>query len=145
MAFKLSDADMDADFDEIMKVMWAAHEDPVQPFFRLFCPVNNNDREASLKESTARMLDWDRHDPHARWLKVEDTAAGKIVGAAWYKIYEENPFAHPEEEVVDWYPDDSSRDYVEQAIGQMDRHREEMATRPQVCRSVFVAMLRSCL
>ena len=69
MAFKLSDADMDADFDEIMKVMWAAHEDPVQRFFRLFCPVNNNDREASLKESTARMLDWDRHDPHARWLK----------------------------------------------------------------------------
>jgi GNAT superfamily N-acetyltransferase len=135
MSFRLSDLDLEADFDELMVVMWAAHEKPVQPFFRLFCPLVNEDHQASLKESTARMLEWDRSDPNARWLKVEDTSTGRIVGGAWYKIYTDNPFAHPEEEVVDWYPDDSSRDYVGQAIGQMDVPREEKAARPQVCSS----------
>lgn len=133
MSFKLDDVDLEADFDELMAVMWAAHDDPPQPFFRLFCPIINGDREASLKESAARLLKWHQHDPLARWLKVVETSSGKLVGGAWYKIYRENPFAHPEEEVVDWYPDDSSRDYVGQAIGQMDGPRERKAARPQVC------------
>ncbi|OAG02717.1 acyl-CoA N-acyltransferase [Paraphaeosphaeria sporulosa] len=132
MSFKLSDVDLEADFEELMAVMWAAHEEPVQPFFRLFCPIVNGDRQASLKESTERMLEWDRHDPQARWLKVQDVSTGRIAGAAWYKIYKEDPFAHPEEEAVEWYPDDTSRDFVSQAIRQMDRPREEKATRPQV-------------
>lgn len=135
MAFKLLDVDLEADFDELIAGMWEAYEDPMQPFFRLFCPIINGDRQASLKESTERFREWDRHDPNARWLKVVDTSTGKIAGGAWYKIYRENPFAHPEEEVVDWYPDDSSRDYVGQAIGQMEGPREEKATRPQVCSS----------
>jgi hypothetical protein len=133
MSCELSAVDLEADFDELMAVMWAAHEEPVQPFFRLFCPLVKGDRQASLEASTARMLEWDRQDAKARWLKVEDTSTGRIVGAAWYKIYTDNPFVHPEEEIVDWYPDDSSRDYVGQAIGQMDRPREEKAARPQVC------------
>ena len=137
MPFQLSAADLSTDFDAIMAAMWASHEDPFQPFFRLFCPVNDGDRAASVRESTARMLEWDRHEPHARWLKVEDTATGKIAGAAWYKLYDENPFLHPEEEVVDWYPEGSEREYVGQAIAQMDRHREVLATRPHVCRCSF--------
>jgi hypothetical protein len=133
MSFRLSTANLDTDFDELMAVQWAAHENPFQPFYRLFCPIVDDDQEASLKESTARMLEWQHHDPNAQWLKVEETATGKIVGGAWYKVYIENPFAHPEVEVVDWYPNDSSRDYVGQAIGQMDVIREDKAACPQVC------------
>jgi predicted acetyltransferase len=134
MPFKLSDVDLNADWDELMAVQWAAHENPNQAFFRLFCPINNGDRETSLKESNARMLEWQQHEQqHAQWLKVQDTATGKIVGGAWYKVYKENPFAHPEEEIVDWYSDDSSRDFAGQAIGQMDVPRMEKAARPQVC------------
>lgn len=133
MEFKLSEVDLNADFDELMTVMWDAHEQPDQPFFRLFCPINDGNYKSSLEESTMRMREWDLHDPHARWLKVQDTSTGRIAGAAWYKIYEENPFANTEDEVADWYPDDSSRDFVSQAIGQMDDPRRELAARPQVC------------
>jgi len=133
MAFKLSEVDVAADFDKLMACQWLAHEDPFQPFYRLFCPVFESGREASVKESTERLLAWHEHDPHARWLKVEESETGHIVGGAWYKIYAENPFEHPEDEVADWYPDDSSRDFVSQAIGQMDVPRMKKATRPQVC------------
>ena len=134
MTFSLSEVDLDTDFDELIACQNLAHENPIQPFYYLFCPIGNEStREASVKESTARMLEWQRHDPHAQWLKVVDTDTGKIVGGAWYKIYKENPFAHPEEEVVDWYPDDSSRDFVGQALEQLDTPRMQKATRPQVC------------
>ncbi len=134
MTFSLSEADLDKDFDELIVCQNAAHENPVQSFYYLFCPIQDKStREAAVKESTARMLDWHRHEPNARWLKVVDTKTGKIVGGAWYKIYNENPFAYPEDEVVDWYPDDSSRDFVGQAIFQMDIPRMQKATRPQVC------------
>lgn len=144
MTFKLSDVDLDADFDELMEVQWAAHEDPFQPFFQLFCPLHESGREASLKESTARMLEWHHHDPHARWLKVEEMPTRKIVGGAWYKIYKENPFEHPEEEFVDWWPDDSTRDFVGQAIAQMDLPRMEKAARPQVCAYLYSTHSKMC-
>ncbi|KAF2683304.1 hypothetical protein K458DRAFT_452810 [Lentithecium fluviatile CBS 122367] len=121
MSFKLSDVNFETDFAELIECQWIAHEDPLQTFYWLFCPIRESGRDASVKESTARMLEWHEHDPNARWLKVEDTAIGRI-----------NPFAHPEEEVTDWYPDDSSRDFVSQAIEQMDVPRMQMAARPQV-------------
>jgi len=46
----------------------------------------------------------------------------------------ENPFGPQEEETVDWYPDDSTRKFVSQAIEQLDTPRTILATRPQVCK-----------
>jgi hypothetical protein len=134
MVLQLSDVNLDADFSELIECQWVAHEDPFQPFYRLFCPIHENGREASVKESISRFLEWARHDPHEKWLKVVDTDIGKIVGGALYKVYNENPFVHADEEVVYWYPNDSTRDYASQAIEQMDVPRMEMATRPQVCK-----------
>lgn len=133
MSFRLDEVDLEKDFDELMECQWAAHEDPPQPFFRLFCPILDDDRETSIKESTTRFLEWHRHEPEAIWLKVTDSISGKIVGGAWYKIYNDNPFKHHEDECVDWYPNDSTRDYVSQAITILDRPRMEKARRPQVC------------
>jgi hypothetical protein len=79
-------------------------------------------------------LEWHHHEPNAIWLKVTDPTTGKIVGAAWYKIFKDNPFAHEEELSVDWYPIDSRRDYVGQALFMMDGPRREKATMPQVCK-----------
>ncbi|PVI07446.1 acetyltransferas-like protein [Periconia macrospinosa] len=132
MSFQLGEVDLDKDFGEVIRCLWEAHEEPFQPLYRLYCPTFDEDREASIKESTERFLEWHRHDPQSRWLKVTDTSTGKIVGGAWYKIYSENPFLHEEDEVAYWYPDDSTRDYVTQAIEQMDRPRKEKATNPQV-------------
>ncbi|KAF2869230.1 acyl-CoA N-acyltransferase, partial [Massariosphaeria phaeospora] len=134
MAFILSEVDVATDFAELMSCMWAAHESPPQPFFRLFCPILHADRDASLRESTARFAAWHQHDAHARWLKVTEAASGRIVGAAWYKIYEADPFAQgeDEDEVADWYPEDSTREFATQAIAQMERPRVEKGRRPQV-------------
>ena len=134
MTFQLSDVNLDTEFGELIECQWLAHENPFQPFYGLFCPIYESGHEASMKESTSRFLSWARHDPHERWLKVVDEKTGRIVGGALYKVYEGNPFAHESEEIVDWYPDDSRRDYVSQAIVQMDVPRMEMATRPQVCK-----------
>ncbi|KAF1949614.1 acyl-CoA N-acyltransferase [Byssothecium circinans] len=138
MPFHLSPVNLSTDFPELMAVQWASYESPPQQFFRLFCPIQHNDRTASLQESTARMLEWQHHDAHAQWIKVTDTSTGKIVGAAWYKVYHhENPFAHHEREVAEWYPDDSTREFVSQAIEQMDGPRMEKGARPQVFANIL--------
>ena len=134
MALQLSEVDLTKDFDQLITCMWESYENPFQPFFRFFCPILNDDREASIKESTARFLEWQQHDPHARWLKVADPVTGKIAGAAWYKIFTENPFANDPDVAAYWYPDASSNDFAGQAIGMMEDVRREKATRPQVCK-----------
>jgi RimJ/RimL family protein N-acetyltransferase len=139
MSFQLAEADLNTDFHDLVVCMWESHEEPFQPFLRIFCPIFDNNREASIKESTERFLEWHQQDPHARWLKVTDTTTGKIVGGAWYKIYNENPFQEQHEEVAYWYPDDSTRDFVSQALEAIDRPRTQKATTPQVCKCITIS------
>jgi len=141
MSFQLGEVDLTKDFDEVMECLWSAYEDPPQPAFNLWCPILKNDREASLKESTARFLEWHHHSPDAIWLKITDLTTSKIVGAAWYKVYKDNPFAHEEEQLVNWYPNDSTRDFVSQALTIMEKPRKEKATRPQVCKQSALQLL----
>jgi hypothetical protein len=138
MPFKLDKVDLAKDFDELIACEWVAHEDPYQPFFRLFCPVHGEGeaaREEWLKESTDRQRVWAESDPHCTWLKVTDTESGALVGGALWKIYEENPFAKPDEDdhTVTWYPDDSTREFVGQALEIFDAPRGRLAQRPHVC------------
>lgn len=64
---------------------------------------------------------------------MTDPKSGKIVGGAWYKVYNDNPFEDYEEERANWYPDDSTREFAAQAITIMDRPRVGNATMPQIC------------
>ncbi|PSN67455.1 hypothetical protein BS50DRAFT_600835 [Corynespora cassiicola Philippines] len=123
---------VETDFDELITCEWESYEQLFQSFFRLFCPVYDSGREDSLKQSIATQLEWHKPDPHAHWLKVMEKSTGKIVGGAWYKIYTEDSFTDVEEEVVDWYPEDSTREFVSQASEQLDTPRMLYANRPQV-------------
>jgi GNAT superfamily N-acetyltransferase len=137
MPFKLEEVDTTLDFPELIACEWESYEDPYQPFFRLFCPIHGDGVDAraeSLKECTARQLSWHESDPTSFWQKVVDTESGKIVGGALWKICLENPFEHPDEHSeVYWYPEDSTREFVGQALEQFDAPRARLARRPQVC------------
>lgn len=137
MTFRLEDVDVATDFEELIACEWESYENPLQPFFRLFCPIRGvgpNARAESLKEATARQLEWHRSDPTSYWQKVTEVATGKIVAGAFWKICKTNPFEHPEEHLeAHWYPKGGERDFVNQALEQFDAPRARMAQRPQVC------------
>jgi hypothetical protein len=138
MPFKLDKVDAAKDFDALIECEWVAHEKPNQPFFRLFCPVHGDGeaaRQEWMKESTDRQREWFESDPHSTWLKVVDTESGALVGGALWKIFEENPFAKPDDQdhEVTWFPADSTRDFVGQALEIFDAPRARLAQRPHVC------------
>ncbi|KAF2133082.1 hypothetical protein P153DRAFT_334003 [Dothidotthia symphoricarpi CBS 119687] len=133
MPFRLTYVRDRADFEDVMACQWIAHENPFQPFFRLFCPVYESGRLDSINKAASLQWKWHEHEIDAHWLKVVDEGAeNKIVGAAWYKIYKEDPFQHEEEEVVDWYPENSTREFVGQALEQLDEPRRNGAQKPHI-------------
>ena len=132
MSFKLEEVNVESDFAELIACEWESYERPLQTFFRLFCPIRGS-REESLKECTARQLDWHKSDPTSYWQKVTDSRTGKIVGGALWKICATNPFEHHEEETVYWYPEGDRRRYVEAALERFESPRARMAPIPQVC------------
>lgn len=135
MPFKLDDVDID-DFDELIACLWESYENPYQPFFRLFCPIVGTGptaRAEALEASTSRQLAWHRSDPSSHWQKVTDTDTGKIIAGALWKTYKTNPFEKPEDNDPDWYPEGSRRDFVKQAIQQLDSPRAQLAQRPHLC------------
>ena len=139
MPFKLEDVNYETDFAELIACEWDSYENPLQPFFRLFCPVlgtGPDARSESVKEATARQLDWHKTEPGSYWQKVVDVDSGKIVAGALWKINETNPFEHPDEHAeAYWYPEGGQRDYATKALAIFEAPRARMAQRPQVCGS----------
>jgi hypothetical protein len=136
MTFQLSPVDLDntAEFSELIAVQTGAHEAPRQPIYFLYCPIRNGNRDAHIQETSARFLKKAREDPHERWFKVVDTTTGRIAGAALWKIHDESPFAHEDEEDVDWWPENSTAaEFTGQMLEQLDAPRKEMGSVPQVC------------
>lgn len=143
MPFKLDDVDID-DFDELIACQWESYENPLQPFYRLFCPIVGTGpaaRAEALEEATSRQLSWHRSDPFSHWQKVTDTDTGKIIAGALWKTYKTNPFEKPEDTEPYWHPQGSRRDFVKQAIRQFNFPRAQLAQRPQLCMSC----VSSCL
>lgn len=136
MSFTLQEVDPAKDFAELIECEWDSYENPYQTFFRLFCPIHGtgpSTRAESLKEATARQLQWHTSDPTSYWQKVV-TDDGKIVGGALWKICPTNPFEHPDDHFeATWYPKGCQRDYVSHALEIFDTPRMRMGPRPQVC------------
>ncbi|KAK7425541.1 hypothetical protein QQZ08_007982 [Neonectria magnoliae] len=137
MRFKLLEADYEdaAEFLKIIECQWTSYEEPLQSFFRMFCPLRGEGplaRIDSLKESATRQLDWHKSDPTSFWAKVVDDK-DQIAGACLWKVYAKNPFETPDDHSdVYWYPEGESRDYVSKCLEQFDAPRRMMATRPHV-------------
>lgn len=137
MSYTLEEVDPEKDFAELIECEWESYENPDQTFFKLFCPIHGTGPSAradSVREATARQLDWHESDSTSYWQKVVNKE-GKIVGGALWKICQTNPFEHPEDHSeVYWYPKGAQRDYVAQALKLFDAPRMRMAQRPQVCK-----------
>ncbi|KAF5676112.1 GNAT family acetyltransferase acetyltransferase [Fusarium heterosporum] len=135
MPFKLVKVNTATDFEELIACQWAAHENPFQPFFRMFCPLQGEGPSAhadSLRESTKLQLQWHNGDPTSHWRKVVNDD-GKIVGGCLWKICPTNPFESVEDHsCAYWQPEGERREYISQALKQFDAPRARMGTRPQV-------------
>lgn len=144
MPFTLVEVASATDFIDVMECLWISYENPLQSFFRMFCPIRGDGPSAridSLKESASRM--WGEHesDPASYWRKVVDDN-GTIVGACLWKIYQTNPFEKPDDHSeIYWHPEGEAREYVSQCLETMEAPREKMGARPQVCKSTTGSMI----
>ncbi|KAI9737631.1 MAG: hypothetical protein M1818_005635 [Claussenomyces sp. TS43310] len=135
MPFKLVEIDAAADFDQLIECEWISYENPLQNFFRLFCPLRGTGptaRKESLREATSRQLEWHESDPTSYWQKVINEE-GKIAAGALWKICPTNPFEHQDEHSeAYWFPEGSQRNFVTKALEIFDAPRSRMAQRPQL-------------
>ncbi|KAL4816104.1 acyl-CoA N-acyltransferase [Aspergillus spinulosporus] len=122
------------DFPEIYSKLWESFENPFQGVLRLFFPILDNNREASLQTCIAGQLEEYRQlQPTITWVKIVDTQdSDKLAAAAKWYFHEKNPHTGPQvgQLVADWYPEGIGREFATLAARQFERPREEMAQRP---------------
>lgn len=137
MPLELQEINPEADFPDLARCMFESYEDPPQKFFHVFFPTHGSGdkaREAAIDEAATRLKLWHTHDPSSYWTKVVDTDTGKIAGAGLWNIHKENPFANPAPSEVTWFPNDSSRTYVEKVLQRHSAPRARVAQKPHLCR-----------
>lgn len=105
MPLQLRKVSQDAEFNEIIQCECDGYATPVNRLWRLF---RHDPSPAGFIELRDRQIREFRCDPAACWLKVVDTDIGdKVVGAALWNTYTENPYPeykeHPME--ADWWPE----------------------------------------
>ncbi|RYO78152.1 hypothetical protein DL766_009344 [Monosporascus sp. MC13-8B] len=135
MPLELQELDQDKDFPAIARCMFESYEDPPQKFFHVFFPTHGEGadaRGAAIDEAATRLKTWHTHDPSSYWQKVVDTDTGNIAGGALWNIHKENPFANPKPPQATWFPNDSSREFAEQALRTHAAPRTRAAQRPHV-------------
>jgi hypothetical protein len=130
----------DEDLHELMQVLWTCFENPPQGILRVFFPILNDDREASLLAASDGQRDeYKEAYPELIWLKVVDDETGKIIaGAKWY-FYESNPFAthDPLGEEAVWYPEGVGRQVATSVMHAFEKPRVTMGQRPHSCKSWY--------
>lgn len=142
MSYKIEIA-KDEDLHEIMDVLWQCFEEPYQPVLRVFFPILNNDRVASLLEATnGQREEYKQSYPELIWLKVVDEKTNKVVaGAKWY-FYQRNPFApkpgevdghNPLDEVAVWYPEGVGRDCATLVMRAFEKPRVILGQKEHSC------------
>ncbi|KAH8652627.1 acyl-CoA N-acyltransferase [Tricladium varicosporioides] len=135
MTLELQEIEPETDFPALARCMFESYEDPPQKFFHVFFPthgIGEKARENAIHEAATRLKLWHTHDPSSYWQKVVDTETDKIAGGALWKVHRENPFAAPETPEVTWFPNDSSRTYVEQALQAHSAPRARKAQRAHI-------------
>lgn len=135
MGLVVQEIDQDVDFPALARCLLEAYEDPPQKFLHIFFPINGSGaeaREAAIQEAAERLKLWHTHDPTSHWQKVVDIDTGRLVGGASWNVYTTNPFTEPHALDVTWFPDDSSRVYVEKALENYGLPRAEVAQKPHI-------------
>ena len=135
MPFETTELSSNADFGELVRVEWESYEQPYCRLIRLFFPVLDNGPDArakAMEESTERQLQWHNGDPTSHWIKVVDTKTGRIIGAACWHIYEENPYSTQSEEECTWYPAGEAREMANSLMGQFLTPRTKYMAKPHI-------------
>lgn len=136
ITLELRGIDPEVDFPGLARCLFESHENPPQKIFHIFFPIHGagkDARETAIAEAAARLKRWHTQDPTSYWQKAFDVKTGKIVGGANWRIYKENPYAVPDSFEVTWFPDDSSRVYVEKALENYSKPRARVAQKPHLC------------
>ena len=121
MGLQVQEVTVDADFREIIEVEWASYDQPVCRLRPLYFPIlgsGEGARAAAVQASAERQLAWHKSDPTNHWIKVIDDATGKVVGAAWWHIYENNPYATESDEGCTWWPEGEDREMANSLMTQ---------------------------
>ena len=110
--------------------------------FSIMFPVRGNGPSAeakAIKAGAALQLAGTKADPHDHWLKVVDTATGKIVAGALWKIYKENPYRAPMEKLdATWWPEGSDmRELTNSMYAQLSCDRPKMMGTAHFCEYIL--------
>lgn len=135
MPLKLEEA-KDEDFLEICTAFCEAFEDPFEPYLRMLAPVIDNDRQATIKAYADRTFKEFKENPPFHWMKVVDTDDNnKIVAAAKWDFYTENPYTKEDEKPfeAEWWPEGPGRDLATRAILEVIGPRIEKSQRAHAC------------
>ncbi|KAL8656633.1 MAG: hypothetical protein Q9226_002603 [Calogaya cf. arnoldii] len=105
MPFQLRTVSSDTEFNEIVQCVCESYATPLNRLWRLF---RHDPSPAGFIELRKRLVREFREDPAACWLTIVDTDIGdKVVGAALWNTYTENPYPifkdHPMEAY--WWPE----------------------------------------
>ena len=81
MALQMQKAEY-SDMEQLIALVFAAYEDPYEPFVDLLFPGIHQDyisREQGLHDAAERLLAGWKSRPYEHWLKVVDSKTGEIV------------------------------------------------------------------
>lgn len=154
----------ESDFPALIRVLWAADEEPLQRFRHFSNPIFNNDYEGSLARSTeCHLSQWRSEQAKSktqpapaggRWVKVVDEDDGdRIVGGAYWVVHLTDPYGGKkdgEEKEKDgekgafWYPAGTlGRAWRDSALAALNAPVERMARRGHVCEFIYYLQLGS--
>ncbi|KAI4275920.1 MAG: hypothetical protein LQ337_002835 [Flavoplaca oasis] len=133
MPLQLHRVSSDGEFNEIVQCICESYATPVNRIWRLF---RHDPSPAGFIELRDRLIREFRADPTACWLKVVDTEIGnKVVGAALWNTYTENPYPiykdHPMEAY--WWPEGEPRKFANHLLDQFIGDRYKKMARPHMC------------
>lgn len=107
MSLSLSEVKHPEEFNELVQCECESYRTPLDPLFRLF---RYDDSPVGFIELRDRQVRQWEGDSTSHWLKIVDTEIGnRVVGAANWNVFEENPYGEAEDErrkaEADWWPE----------------------------------------
>lgn len=153
MPLELHEVTSADEFADVIHCEWVANETPWNGMIEVFCPTLGTGpkaRQDSMKESTDRQWMWHESDPSSTWLNVIDTdldtatatttdgakpEGGKVVAAAKWHIYKEDPFVDPASRSIEayWWPEGEGRTFATTTLNNMMAQRVRYTRFPHVC------------
>ncbi|KAL8707082.1 MAG: hypothetical protein Q9220_007822 [cf. Caloplaca sp. 1 TL-2023] len=132
MTLQLRRVSSDSEFNDIVQCVCESYATPVNRLWRLF---RHDPSPAGFIELRDRLIREFRGDPTACWLTIVDTDIGnKVVGAALWNTYTENPYPvykeHPMEAY--WWPEGEPREFANHLLDQFIGDRYKKMARPHM-------------